>query len=87
MAFAFKKTDEFPAGSMRITMGTFTNGAGDSGGNISTGLQTVAGLEMQPQGSAVVDDACTVNATFPCADPVAVIATAGADGYWLAMGW
>ena len=87
MAFSFTKTVEQPMGSMRMTMGTFTNGSGDTGGNIRTGLTKVASIQLQPKGSSVLSNMCVVNGTFPREDPVTIVTDDNADGYWMAIGW
>jgi hypothetical protein len=86
MAFAFSRSSDFVAGDLRITFGTFTNAGGDTGGDIYTGLQKVDGMILQHQGSSVVADQPAVNETFPKADPITIITTDGADGWWLSWG-
>jgi hypothetical protein len=86
MAFEFTKTMDWVDRGVRHTAGTFTNGAGDSGGDIYTGLSQVLGMELQHTGSAAVASDPVVNETFPCHDPVTIVAVAGADGYWHAFG-
>ena len=41
MAFAYTKTWTMPFGNKKMVTGTFTNGAGDSGGDIVTGLTKI----------------------------------------------
>lgn len=75
-------------GNRRWAWGTFTNGAGDSGGDIETGLSRVEMLVPVHSGAAAVADAPSVNETFPLASgDVTIVTTAGADGYWLAIGY
>ncbi len=86
MAFSFTKDNEGVLGDLRSTAGTFTNGSGDTGGDIYTGLQKVQGMVLQHKGSAVVADRPVINETFPKADPITIVTTDGADGYWWAFG-
>ena len=86
MAFSFTKTFECPVGAHRMTGGTFTNAGGTSGGDISTGLQKVDQLWLQQKAAAVVADAPAVSETFPVVDPVTIVTTANACGYWFAIG-
>jgi hypothetical protein len=86
MPFSAKKTMEFPAGSKRITGGTFTNSGGSVGGDIYTGLQKVDKILLQHSGANVVADRPVSNATFPIVDPVPIVTTANASGIWTAIG-
>lgn len=86
MAFEFTKTLDWVDRGVRHTGGTFTNGGADTGGNIYTGLGQVLGMELQHKGTAVVASDPVVYESFPCHDPVTIVATAGADGYWSAWG-
>ena len=86
MAFAFEKKEEWVAGDIRMSRGTFTNGAGNTGGNIYTGLQKVYGMVLQHSGSAVVATFPVINETFPVSDPVTIVTADNGDGYWLAYG-
>jgi hypothetical protein len=86
MAFSFTKTLDWVDRGTRHTGGTFTNGAADEGGDIYTGLQQILGMELQHGGSAVVASEPVVNESFPCHDPVTIVNTAGADGFWHAFG-
>jgi hypothetical protein len=86
MAFKFDKITEWVDRGARHTCGTFTNGGADTGGDIYTGLSQVLGMELQLKGSAVVADDPVVNESFPCHDPVTIVTTADADGYWHAFG-
>ncbi len=87
MAFAFTKDGENVLGDLRSMYGTFTNGGGDTGGDIRTGLQQVQGMVLQHKGSSVVGDQPVINETFPCHDPVTIVTTDGEDGYWMAFGY
>ena len=86
MALTFTKDFEGVAGDLRITSGTFTNAGGSSGGDIYTGLHQIQGMILQHNSSAVVADQPVLNETFPMHDPVTIVTTADADGYWWAWG-
>lgn len=86
MAFEFTKTLDWVDKGVRHTAGTFTNGAADEGGDIYTGLQTIDGMELQHKGEAVVESDPVIYESFPCHDPVTIVTTADADGYWHAFG-
>jgi hypothetical protein len=86
MAFEFTKDLEWEEG-LRFRSGTFTNGGSDTGGDIYTGLQKVEGMFLQQKGSAVVAAQPSVYETFPKADPITIVTTADADGYWIAFGY
>jgi hypothetical protein len=90
MAFSFTKDTEFVAGDKRVTAGTFTNTGVTTGGNIYTGLQRIEGVFLQQQAAAVVADQPSVNETITAAglisEPVTIVTTAGADGWWFAFG-
>lgn len=86
MAFSFTKADEFAAGDLRFTEGTYTSAGGSTGGDIYTGLQKVEGIALQQKGSAVVASQAVANETFPMVDPVTIVTAANGAGYWLAWG-
>lgn len=77
----------FAMGNKRVSMGTYTNGAGDSGGDIDTGLRSCEAIWLQPSGAAAIAAAPTVNETLPCAgSAVTIVNTADEDGFWIALG-
>ena len=86
MAFTFSKTDEFVAGDLRFTMGTFTSAGGSTGGDIYTGLQKVEALRLTHKSDAAVATFPVINETFPKADPITVVTAANGVGWWIAMG-
>jgi len=87
MAFASTITKQVVMGSYKVAWGTFTNGVGDTGGDIDTGLTTVDSIMLTTQGAAVSADAHAVNETLPVdGSAITVVSTAGADGYWYAVG-
>jgi len=88
MTFASAITEKGMLGSIHVRTGTFTNGAGDSGGNIDTGLGTCILLELQHTGDSVVAKDPVVNETLPIdGSAVTIVTETGADGVWLAHGW
>jgi hypothetical protein len=75
---------------MKATFGTYTNGAGDSGGDIDTGLKKVYFMWLQSRGAAVSAEAPTINETInsPPIDgsAVTIVTTLDDDGIWMAVG-
>ena len=72
-----------------MEIGSYTNGAGDSGGNIVTNLRHVHFLTLQPKGGAVIATAPTVNVNFSTpldGSAIAIKTALDEDGYWLAIG-
>jgi len=87
MAFTSSKTGQTVEGNSRMTYGTFTNGAGDSGGNIDTGLPICDMIILGHSGAAAVASSPAVNETLPVAGAaVTIVTTTGADGHWIAFG-
>jgi len=90
MAFTASVTQRDVWGSMAVSMGTFTNEAGDKGGNIATGLNRCYGLILQPGGATVAGNACVVNETFTAngldGSAIKIVTDDGVDGNWLAFG-
>jgi len=90
MTMASSVTQRDVWGSMAVSMGTFTNGAGDKGGNIATGLNRCYGLILQPGGATVAGNACVVNETFTAngldGSAITIVTDDGVDGNWLAFG-
>ena len=88
MAFAYTITSQTYFGNKKVVYGTFTNGAGDSGGDIVTGLTNCDLLTLQSTGSAVIATAPVVNETFPVAGgSVTIVTAANEDGVWVAYGY
>lgn len=86
MAFSYTIKKQTYWGDLKVVIGTFTNGASDTGGDIDTGLNTVYYFNAQHTGSSVVSDAPVVNETFPCGGTVTIVTAADADGIWIAVG-
>lgn len=89
MAFASTITQRpISVGNKRQSWGTYTNGAGDTGGNINTGLRLCEMIVLQPSGASVIASAPSVNETLPIAgSAITVVNTANEDGYWWAIGY
>ena len=74
-------------GNKRIAWGTFTNGGGDTGGDIDTGLEVVEFMILQTAGTGVSADQHAVNETLPVdGSAITIVSTDGADGIWFAIG-
>lgn len=87
MAFAYTIDRRTVVGNMRLVAGTFTNGAGDSGGDLVTGLAHVEFASLQETGSAVQANKSVINEAFPNAPGTLTIVTdLDADGVWMAIG-
>jgi len=87
MAFVVNYDGRFVMGSKRSVYGRFTNGAGDSGGDIVTGLNSIDFMKLTHTGSAVVAGDPVVNETFPLTSGDAtIVTTTGADGLFFAIG-
>lgn len=90
MAFTSSVTQRDIWGSMAVSMGTFTNGDADEGGDINTGLNRCYGLILQPGGSSVASNASVVNETFTAnglaGSAITIVTDADLDGNWIAFG-
>lgn len=78
MAFDSAITKKDIWGSHRVVMGTFSQGNGDTGGAVSTGLRVVENFQMLGAKSVSVSGGV---ATVVTADPGGAQA-----GHWLAIG-
>ena len=88
MAFAYTVDRYYVQGNKKVREGTFTNGAGDTGGDIDTGLYRCESMILSPRGAAVIASAATVNESLPCAgNAVTIVCTADEDGQWRAIGY
>jgi len=87
MAFASAITKTGVMGAYKVAWGTYTNGSGDTGGNVNTGLTNVHVMLLQPGGASAIATAATVNETLPAAGNAITIVTAdNEDGQWFAIG-
>jgi hypothetical protein len=74
-------------GNKRIVYGVYTSTAGDTGGDIDTGLKLVEFVSLQPKGSAILANEPVVNETLPLASSsVTIVTTANEVGSYLAIG-
>lgn len=89
MAFASAITQRpYAVGNKRWSFGTYTNGSGDTGGNINTGLRMCENIKLTPKGSSVIATASVVNEDLPVAGNAVTVVTAdNEDGYWEAVGY
>ena len=86
MTFSSTQTGSAVVGDRRKVWGTFTNAAGDTGGDITTGLGVVDTFSHEVKGSSS-GSAISVNETFPLSGGVVTIVTSdGTVGYWEAWG-
>ena len=87
MAFSYSVLDRMVFGDRRVVIGTFTNGSGDTGGDVKTGLNRVDVFIAQPTGSSVTSNQVTVNESFPLAGgDVTIVTDDNVDGIWIAIG-
>lgn len=76
------------AGSLRVVTGTYTNGSGETGGDIVTGLTVVYAAFLQPTKSAVVASQHVINETFPLnSGTITIVTNDNDDGVWMAVGY
>ena len=88
MAFESEVTIRSVMGNKRVHFGTYTNGSGDTGGDINTGLRSCEFLSLQPGGSSAIATAPVVNETLPVAGSAVTVVTADdEDGNWMAIGY
>jgi len=77
-----------PVGDRYEVYGTFTNGSGDTGGDVKTGLRVVEWFDIQEKGAAVVANRSTVDEDFPLVGgDVTIVTDDNVDGYWKARGY
>lgn len=76
--FVSAKTKNDVHGSHRVVMGTFSQGNGDTGGVVNTGLRVVENFQMTGALNIAVTGG---NVTVTTADP-----TAAQAGFWIATG-
>jgi hypothetical protein len=74
-------------GTRKVCWGTFTNGAGDYGGDIVTPLNKVEWCWLTVKATTCAGTMPTVNETFPLAGgTISIKSEANQDGYWVAGG-
>lgn len=87
MAFAYTVDRYFVQGNKKVREGSYTNGSGDSGGDIDTGLTVVESIALEPTGDAVIANHPSINETLPHAGAITIVTTASEDGQWTAKGY
>ena len=88
MAFTYTVDfKEMGVGRLKMAGGRFTNGGGDTGGDITVpGAREFRNVQLTLTGSAGEATAAVVNGTFPIAGSLFTIVTGdGDDGNWLAV--
>lgn len=86
MAFTSSVTETFNMGSKKGVIGTWTNGASDTGGQIDTQLETTEGMLLTNK-TSVGGNAPVINATFPSSNSITIVTDADDDGYFFAWGF
>ncbi len=91
MAFASAliKTYRGALGKYKVTIGTFTNTLGSTGGDINAGLTHCHFIKLFQGGAAVIADEPVVNETLTTpidGSAITIVTTADADGYFIAFG-
>jgi len=88
MAFASAITYYGVRGNKKFRTGTYTNGTGETGGDVDTGLTVCTDFVIIPGGGTVNTNAPTVNETLPVAgNAVTIVTDDNADGFWEAQGY
>lgn len=88
MAFSSAITSYGVRGNKKTRTGTYTNGTGETGGDVDTGLTVCTDFVITPGGSTVQANAPVVNETLPIAgNAITIVTDDGADGYWEAEGY
>lgn len=85
MAFAYTVEGMESIGELKHVFGTFTNGGGDSGGTIATGLNQIKFGSTTDLGAAVHDGVDTIDSTSSGGNLI-IITDAGVDGLWEVYG-
>jgi hypothetical protein len=93
MAFTATVIERTVFGDKRVVLGKYVNTGGSTGGDITTGLNAIQTLIIQPYGSAVVSQP-VINETVPTADVpmtdaagLTVVTNANESGTFIAIGW
>ena len=85
MAFSSTVDENNVSGGRRITAGTWTNAAGDTGGLINTGLKYCS-VFLWSNNSHIGGEVVKVTKNDTNPGNVAIVTSDGIDGDWLAMG-
>jgi len=85
MAFSYTREGTMNQGRRKVSFGTFTNGGGDTGGTIHTGLGHLDSFKFTDIGAGTHDGVdCVTPGTV--AGSVVIVTDAGVDGTWEAFG-
>lgn len=85
MAFSYTCEGMMNQGRRKVSFGTFTNGGGDTGGTIHTGLAHIDSFKFTDMKNSVHDGVdCVTMGTV--AGSVDIVTDAGIDGAWEAFG-
>lgn len=87
MTFVYTLDGRTLEGIMFKAWGTFTNGAGDTGGDIDTGLSRVESFIIKEKGSSVVANKSVIDETFVTGRNITIVTDSDVDGYWEARGY
>lgn len=87
MAFTVTSKEETVFGNKRIVTGVYTNTSSSTGGELTTGLNEIIHVTLQPKGSAVIATASVVNETLPLTgSDVTIVTSADEVGTFLIIG-
>lgn len=88
MAFTTEIIFRSVVGDKVMVVGTYTNTAGSTGGDVATGLRRIENFNLQATGAAVVADVPVPNETFPLdSGDVTIVTTADEVGLFQAFGF
>ena len=89
MVFTSKVISRETSGSIKVTMGTYTNTAGSTGGDIDTGLAQCLHLSVENTGNGLVPSP-SVDEDFSngavSGGAVTIVTNGNASGIWVAYG-
>lgn len=87
MAFTVAITRRTVIGNLRMVVGTYTNNSSSTGGDLTTGLNRVEHVTLQPKGSSILANQPVVNETMPLSSgDVTIVTTADEVGTFVAYG-
>ena len=87
MTFASAVTGKTVFGNKRVHFGTFTQVAGETGGNIDTQLNVCEAIFFTPVSASAIATPVSVNETLPIAgSAITIVTTDGDAGNWVAFG-
>ncbi len=87
MSFAYSVVSKTVFGNKRVVFGTYTNTAGNTGGDVVTGLSSIDHIDITQTGAAVTTGAPVVNGTLPLATGTfTVVSDANTTGIFMAIG-